>query len=151
MRVVQATAFGSPGVGEVGDVGVAGVVASVGEGVDRALARERGADVAVDYSEDGWVDRIRAEIGAAGVDVVFRRRRRENRQRGVRADRPRRPFPLLRRGERRLPQPRSGGRAARGPRDRDPRSTERASEAHAAIEDRSVPGKTLLVTGSRAR
>ena len=28
---------------------------------------------------------------------------------------------------------------------------ERASEAHAAIEDRSVPGKTLPVTGSRAK
>jgi NADPH2:quinone reductase len=36
-----------------------------------ALACERGARVAIDYSNDGWADRVRAEIGDAGVDVVF--------------------------------------------------------------------------------
>lgn len=34
-----------------------------------ALVREWGADAAVDYSEPGWVDRVRAV--AEGVDVVF--------------------------------------------------------------------------------
>jgi NADPH:quinone reductase len=36
-----------------------------------ALARERGAAVVVDYSQDGWADRVRAEVGDAGVHVVF--------------------------------------------------------------------------------
>ncbi|SDU72601.1 zinc-binding dehydrogenase [Jiangella alkaliphila] len=36
-----------------------------------ALARELGADVAVDYSEDGWQHRVRAATGGDGVSVAF--------------------------------------------------------------------------------
>jgi NADPH2:quinone reductase len=35
------------------------------------VSRERGAHLAVDYSKDDWIDRIRAEIGQRPVDVVF--------------------------------------------------------------------------------
>jgi NADPH2:quinone reductase len=146
-----------------------------------ALARERGARVAVDYSEDDWADRVRAEIGDAGVDVVFdgaggriggealeltgrgarffsngaasgdfARVGAEAGRRGVRligiddrvsvAERRRHAadaLALLATGEIR---PLIGQVVP----------LERASEAHAAIEDRRVAGKTLLVTGSRA-
>jgi NADPH:quinone reductase len=147
-----------------------------------ALARERGASVAVDYSEDDWAKRVRAVIGDAGVDVVFdgaggriggealeltgRGARffaygaasgefahlgAEAERRGVRvigiddrisvADRRRHAadaLALLAAGEVR---PLIGKVVP----------LERASEAHAAIEERSVAGKTLLVTGSRAK
>jgi NADPH2:quinone reductase len=36
-----------------------------------ALARERGAAITVDYSEDGWTRSVRAEIGDRDVDVVY--------------------------------------------------------------------------------
>ncbi|PZF82898.1 zinc-binding dehydrogenase [Jiangella anatolica] len=36
-----------------------------------ALARELGADVTVDYGEDGWQHRVRAATGGDGVDVAF--------------------------------------------------------------------------------
>jgi NADPH2:quinone reductase len=35
------------------------------------LVREQGASVAVDYSEPGWISRVREATGGAGVDVVF--------------------------------------------------------------------------------
>jgi len=35
------------------------------------LARERGADAAVDYSEPGWTDHVREASGGGDVDVVF--------------------------------------------------------------------------------
>ncbi|HEY0540321.1 MAG TPA: zinc-binding dehydrogenase [Actinoallomurus sp.] len=35
------------------------------------LVREQGASFAVDYSEPGWIPRIREATGGAGVDVVF--------------------------------------------------------------------------------
>jgi NADPH2:quinone reductase len=147
-----------------------------------ALARERGARFAVDYSEDGWIDHVRAAIADAGVDVVFdgaggrigdaaleltgRGARffsygaasgtfadveAEAERRGVRVigvddhmsgpERRRHAaaaLALLAAGEIR---PLIGQVVP----------LERASEAHAAIEDRSVPGKTLLVTGSQSR
>jgi NADPH2:quinone reductase len=34
------------------------------------LARERGADIAVDYADNGWVQEIRRQLGG-GIDVVF--------------------------------------------------------------------------------
>lgn len=36
-----------------------------------ALARELGAELAEDYSEDGWQHRVRAATGGDGVDLVF--------------------------------------------------------------------------------
>lgn len=36
-----------------------------------AFARERGASVVVDYSENGWAEAVRAEIRGRDVDVVF--------------------------------------------------------------------------------
>lgn len=36
-----------------------------------ALARELGAEVVVDYSEDGWQHRVRDAVGGAGVDLAF--------------------------------------------------------------------------------
>jgi NADPH2:quinone reductase len=35
------------------------------------LVREQGADEVVDYSEDGWAERVRELTGGRGVDVVF--------------------------------------------------------------------------------
>lgn len=35
------------------------------------LARSRGADVTVDYSEAGWQDRVREATGGAGADLTF--------------------------------------------------------------------------------
>ncbi|HEY4027054.1 MAG TPA: zinc-binding dehydrogenase, partial [Candidatus Dormibacteraeota bacterium] len=45
------------------------VVAAAGGRRKLDLARQLGADVAVDYDEPDWADRVRAELG--GVDVVF--------------------------------------------------------------------------------
>ncbi|MEV4530726.1 zinc-binding dehydrogenase [Streptosporangium sp. NPDC049304] len=35
------------------------------------LARDLGAEVAIDYSDPGWTDRVREATGGAGPDVVF--------------------------------------------------------------------------------
>jgi NADPH2:quinone reductase len=141
-----------------------------------ALARERGAHVAVDYSAADWSDRVRPETGA--VDVVFD---------GAGGSIGRQAFELTGRGARFFSYGAASGdfpsveaeaerRGVRviGIHDRPSarelrRDTEaalgllatgeirpligqvvplaRAAEAHAAIENRSVPGKTLLVTG----
>jgi len=45
------------------------VVAAAGSERKLALARELGADTAVDYSRDGWADEVRAATG--GIDVAF--------------------------------------------------------------------------------
>lgn len=45
------------------------VVAAAGGPYKVGLARDLGADVAVDYREPDWTDRVRASVG--GVDVVF--------------------------------------------------------------------------------
>jgi NADPH:quinone reductase len=142
-----------------------------------AAARERGAQVAVDYSHEGWADRARAEIDGAALDVVFD---------GVGGQIGRAAFELTGRGARFFSYGSASGSfpdivsdaEARGVHvigigDRVSASErrryaeqalallaageirpligqvvplERASDAHAAIEDRSVPGKTLLVT-----
>ncbi|RKT55507.1 quinone oxidoreductase family protein [Saccharothrix australiensis] len=39
------------------------VVAAAGGGRKLALAEQLGADLAVDYTEDGWAERVRAEVG----------------------------------------------------------------------------------------
>lgn len=144
-----------------------------------ALARERGAHLAVDYSDAGWVDRVRAEVGDAGVDVVFDgaggrvgAQAFELIGQGGRffsygaasgdfpdvdAEAKRRGVRLVGIGEqmsasdqRRLVQAALARLAAHEIRPviGQVAPLERAAEAHAAIADRSVPGKTLLVTGS---
>ncbi|MFJ2029271.1 zinc-binding dehydrogenase [Streptosporangium sp. NPDC087985] len=45
------------------------VVAAAGGARKAGLARDLGADVAVDYLEPGWTERVREAVG--GVDVVF--------------------------------------------------------------------------------
>jgi NADPH:quinone reductase len=156
------------------------VAAAHGEG-KLSLARERGADITVDYSEDDWPARVRAATGEREVDTVFDG---AGGQAGARA------FELTGRGARFFSYGSASGEFAgieaaaerRGvqvigldeqltPGDRRRYAQdaltllaagevrpvigkvvplERASEAHAAIEDRSVAGKTLLATGSRA-
>jgi NADPH2:quinone reductase len=49
--------------------GVKQVVAAAGSARKLALARDLGADVAVDYTQAGWADVVRAATG--GLDVVF--------------------------------------------------------------------------------
>jgi NADPH2:quinone reductase len=70
-RVLVEAAAGGVGTLLVQLVRAAGgrVVAAAGGARKVALARDLGADVAVDYREPGWPDRVRAATG--GVDVVF--------------------------------------------------------------------------------
>jgi NADPH2:quinone reductase len=149
------------------------VVAAAGGARKVALARELGADVAVDYREPGWPERVRAEAG--GVEVVFD---------GVGGEIGRSAFELLVRGGRMLrfglasgawteipeavaaqrevtllPFPRASpaelraltrsalAEAAAGrlrPVIGQRFPLERAADAHAAIEARATVGKTLL-------
>ena len=52
------------------DAGARVVAAARGER-KLALARDLGAEATVDYSQDGWVEDVRAATGGTGVDVVF--------------------------------------------------------------------------------
>ncbi|GII31497.1 zinc-binding dehydrogenase [Planotetraspora mira] len=52
------------------DAGARVVAAARGER-KLALAREFGAEVTVDYSEDGWAHRVREAAGGRGVDLAF--------------------------------------------------------------------------------
>ncbi|MEU8205255.1 zinc-binding dehydrogenase [Streptosporangium sp. NPDC049046] len=49
----------------------AGVVAVARGARKLELARDLGAEVAIDYSDPGWTDRVREATGGAGPDVVF--------------------------------------------------------------------------------
>lgn len=144
-----------------------------------ALARERGAHAAVEYSEEGWVESVRAELAGRDVDAVFD---------GAGGPVGARAFELTGRGARFFSYGAASGDFAgveaeveqRGVRvfgidDQLPPADqrryveaalaylaageiepvigqvvalERASEAHAAITDRRVAGKTLLATGA---
>jgi NADPH2:quinone reductase len=146
-----------------------------------ALARELGAAVAVDYSEDGWSKSVRAELGARDVDVVF-----DGAGGRIGAE----AFELTGRGSRFFSYGSASGEFAGidadaerhgvrvvgidedlGPSDQRRYAEaalarlaageirpvigqtvplERAADAHAAIEARTVAGKTLLVTGRDA-
>jgi NADPH:quinone reductase len=146
-----------------------------------ALARELGAALAVDYSEAGWTESVRAEIGDRDVDVVF-----DGAGGRIGAE----AFELTGRGSRFFSYGSASGAfagieaaaARRGVRvvGIDEKLTtsdqrryaraalarlaageirpvigqvvplERAADAHAAIEDRSVAGKTLLATAKEA-
>lgn len=148
------------------------VVAAAGGSRKVALLRERGCDVAVDYREPDWTDRVRAATG--GVDVVFD---------GVGGPLARAAFDLLVAGGRMLSFGLAGGTwadipdglaASRGVSLLRPAAPpeqlrvltelalaegaagrlrpligqrfplERAAEAHAAMESRATVGKTLL-------
>jgi NADPH2:quinone reductase len=174
-RVLVEAAAGGVGTLLVQLAGAAGatVVAVAGGARKVALARDLGADVAVDYSEPGWPDQIREAVGA--VDVVLD---------GVGGAVARSAFELLDRGGRMLSFGMASGEwanvsedaaAARGvalvPSSRpSPEETreltesalaeaaagrlrpvigqrfplEDAAAAHAAIESRATVGKTLL-------
>jgi NADPH2:quinone reductase len=71
--VLIAAATGGAGsllVQLVRDAGGRVVAAARGER-KLALARDLGAEVVVDYSEDGWPQRVRDAVGGAGVDLAF--------------------------------------------------------------------------------
>ncbi|MFI7213053.1 zinc-binding dehydrogenase [Micromonospora maritima] len=148
------------------------VVAAAGGPAKVTLLRAADVDVAVDYREPGWTDRVRDAVGA--VDVVFD---------GVGGALAREAFDLLDPGGRMVSFGLAGGTwadipedvaAARGVTLRQPRARpdelraltetalaeaaagrlrpligqrfplDRAAEAHAAVEARSTVGKTLL-------
>jgi NADPH2:quinone reductase len=52
------------------DAGARVVAAARGER-KLALARELGAEITVDYSQEGWQHRVREAVGGAGVDLAF--------------------------------------------------------------------------------
>ncbi|MET9507517.1 zinc-binding dehydrogenase [Streptomyces flavidovirens] len=52
-------------------LGAGTVIATAKDPAKLAFARELGADVAVDYSRDGWEEEVRAATGGAGVDIVL--------------------------------------------------------------------------------
>ena len=64
-----------------GGVGIAAVqigkalgarVVATARGADKLeVARTAGADVCIDYSEDGWVERVLAATGGHGADVIY--------------------------------------------------------------------------------
>jgi NADPH:quinone reductase len=151
------------------------VVAAAGGPRKLEVARELGADVLVDYEEEDWPDRVRAEVGR--LDVVFD---------GVGGAIGRAAFELLGRGGRMLSHGLASGEWAgiseeaavrRGVRLLRPKPSpgelraftvhamaeaaagrlrpligqrfplERAADAHAALQGRSTVGKTLLSVG----
>ena len=177
-RVLVEAAAGGVGTLLVQLAGSAGatVVAAAGGGRKLGVARELGADAAVDYRDPGWAGLVRREVG--GLDVVFD---------GVGGEVARTAFDLLDRGGRMLSYGAASGDWAAIPdetaADRGvtlvsaPRPApdemraltasalaeaaagrlrpvigqrfplERAADAHAAIESRATVGKTLLEVG----
>ncbi len=173
-RVLVEAAAGGVGTLLVQLVRAAGarVVAAAGGRRKVELARELGAEVAVDYLEPGWTERVREAVG--GVDVVFD---------GVGGTIGRSAFDLLDRGGRMVVFGLASGKwtdvsdeaaADRGVTLVRPRATpeelrgsvenalaeaaagrlrpvigqrfplERAADAHAAVQSRATIGKTLL-------
>ncbi|GAB2814977.1 zinc-binding dehydrogenase [Actinoallomurus bryophytorum] len=153
------------------------VVAAAGGARKAGLARDLGAEVAVDYREPEWASAVRAAVG--GVDVVFD---------GVGGTIARSAFELLDRGGRMVSHGLASGTwadvpaelaAERGVTLVRPRTTpeesraltadalseaaagrlrpvigqcfplERAADAHAAIQSRATVGKTLLEVSAR--
>lgn len=47
------------------------VIATAGGEEKLALARDHGADVAIDYRDDRWIDKVRAATGGSGADLIF--------------------------------------------------------------------------------
>jgi NADPH:quinone reductase len=176
-RVLVEAAAGSLGTLLVQFARAAGarIVAAAGGACKVEVARGIGVEVAVDYGETGWTERVREAVGA--VDVVFD---------GVGGDVGESAFGLLDRGGRMLRFGMASGKWARIPDEaaagrgveliglsrlapEEARALteealaeaaagrlrpvigqrfplERAADAHAAIESRATVGKTLLVT-----
>ena len=176
-RVLVEAAAGGVGslIVQLAKAAGARVVAAAGGARKVTVATDLGADVAVDYTDDGWPKRVRDEVGA--VDVVFD---------GVGGDIGRTSFDLLDRGGRMVSFGLASGTwtpanadeaAARGVTLVRPSATPtelrahtesaleeaaagrlrpvigqrfplaRAADAHAAIQSRATIGKTLLETG----
>lgn len=176
-RVLVEAAAGGVGTLLVQLASAAGtwVAAAAGGEAKTKVALDQGADIAVDYREPGWPERVRDAVGA--LDVVFD---------GVGGAIGRAAFELLRPGGRMLSYGLASGEWAGIPEERanergvslvrasgtpDELRTltahalreaatgrlhpvigqryplERASDAHAAIESRATVGKTLLVVG----
>ncbi|GAB1509802.1 zinc-binding dehydrogenase [Actinophytocola sp. KF-1] len=175
-RVLVEAAAGGVGslIVQLAKAAGAQVVAAAGGARKVAVATDLGADVAVDYTDDGWPKRVRDAVGA--VDVVFD---------GVGGDIGRTSFDLLDRGGRMVSFGLASGAwtsisedeaAARGVTLVRPAATPaelractesalaeaaagrlhpvigqryplaRAADAHAAIQSRATIGKTLLET-----
>jgi NADPH2:quinone reductase len=179
-RVLVEAAAGGVGIllVQLATAASARVVAAAGGEAKLAIARDLGAELAVDYTDPAWADRVRAAVG--GVDVVLD---------GVGGAVARAAFGLLDRGGRMLSFGLASGTWADVSDEearrrgvtllRSPRATPaelraytetalaeaaagrlepvigqrfplaRAADAHAAIESRATIGKTLLVVGQR--
>jgi NADPH:quinone reductase-like Zn-dependent oxidoreductase len=66
---------GASGVGmsaiQIGKTLGARVIATAGSEAKLAFARDQGADFAIDYSEAGWVDRVKEITGGLGADTIY--------------------------------------------------------------------------------
>lgn len=155
------------------------VVGAAGDERKLELARELGAEIAVNYRDPGWEERVRTKVGD-GVDVAFD---------GVGGEIGRAAFDLVRGGGRFLPFGMASGEFVKVPEDTARRGVtvvdatfrtpeepleltrwalaeaeagrlrpvigqrvplEAAARAHAAIEARETVGKTLLVVREEA-
>jgi NADPH:quinone reductase len=56
---------------QIGKVLGARVLATAGSPEKLEVARAAGADVLIDYREGDWVERVKAETGGAGADVIY--------------------------------------------------------------------------------
>jgi NADPH2:quinone reductase len=56
---------------QIGKVLGARVLATAGSPEKLEVARAAGADVVIDYREADWVERVKAETGGAGADVIY--------------------------------------------------------------------------------
>jgi NADPH2:quinone reductase len=56
---------------QIGKALGARVLATAGGDDKLAVARDAGADVGIDYRDEGWVDRVQAETQGRGADVIY--------------------------------------------------------------------------------
>jgi NADPH2:quinone reductase len=56
---------------QIGKALGARVIATAGGADKLAIAREAGADVGIDYRDDGWVEGVRQETQGRGADVIY--------------------------------------------------------------------------------
>jgi NADPH2:quinone reductase len=66
---------GASGVGmaaiQIGKALGARVIATAGSAAKLAFAREQGADHTIDYTDAGWVDRVKEITGGQGADTIY--------------------------------------------------------------------------------
>ena len=66
---------GASGVGmaaiQIGKALGARVIATAGSEAKLAFAREQGADYTIDYTDAGWVDRVKEITGGQGADTIY--------------------------------------------------------------------------------